>query len=300
VRKRESDLEGWTCVRPRRRRGQRLDQDKTIMNSLTNTGTNKTTTCYVNNLPEDVGQREVERMFERWGKVVDVYIAKKRNKMGKFFGFVRYVNVKDEKWLENQLRDIWLGSYKVWVNNSKFERPFKKHQHGGINKEAGGSEYRCKERTNSNNNNNTKNAKNNARRGHNARREGKSYAEAIQIKTVQKKEATRYVEREVCSTKEGTEISIVIKEDEMMWAKQGFVGIVRNIEEIESLQQRIVDEGIMTVRVIPMGGEQVFLKVDENEDFSTLVKEEEDFFSANLFYSKGMGTKRCWRCKMKV
>lgn len=38
-------------------------------------------TCYVNNLPKDISEREMERAFERWEKVVDVYIARKTNRM---------------------------------------------------------------------------------------------------------------------------------------------------------------------------------------------------------------------------
>ncbi|MCH80824.1 hypothetical protein A2U01_0001598 [Trifolium medium] len=273
---RERDLEGWTCVRPRRRRGSRLDQDKAIKNSITNTGAVGSTTCYVNNLPEDVGQKEVERMFERWGKVVDVYIAKKRNKMGKVFGFVRYANVKDERWLESQLRDIWFGTYKVWVNISRFEKPNKKFQYGETSKEANGADTRKKEQRTTNVSNNTKNY---ARRGQSVRREGKTFAEAIQNKeTVQKKEVAQRDEIKVDSGMEGTSLSVTIKEEEMAWAKQGFVGFVRNIEEIDLLQQRMVDEGITTVRVIPMGGEKVFIKADENEDLKTLIREAENFF----------------------
>lgn len=43
--------------------------------------------------------------------------------MGKVFGFVRYGGVKNQAWLENQLKDIWFGSYKSWVNISRFARP---------------------------------------------------------------------------------------------------------------------------------------------------------------------------------
>lgn len=33
----------------------------------------------------EISAREVERKFERWGRVVDVYIARRRNNMGIFF-----------------------------------------------------------------------------------------------------------------------------------------------------------------------------------------------------------------------
>ena len=42
--------------------------------------------------------------------------------MGICFRFLRYTSIKGEEWLEKQLRDVWFGSYKVWVNISRFAR----------------------------------------------------------------------------------------------------------------------------------------------------------------------------------
>lgn len=43
------------------------------------------------------------------------------------------------------------------------------------------------------------------------------------------------------------------------------------------MQQRMVEEGIVTVKPIPMGVEKVFLKVDEEEDFKEVVKDSASF-----------------------
>lgn len=59
-------------------------------------------------------------------------------------------------------------------------------------------------------------------------------------------------------------IHITISEEELKWAKNGFVGCVRNFEDIPLLQQKLTDEGIATVKIIPLGGEKVFLKIDES------------------------------------
>ncbi|CAI8603184.1 unnamed protein product [Vicia faba] len=117
---RENVKDGWTFVSPRRRRMRRPARNR---NDKTDIDNKETITCYVNNLPEDISEREMERTFERWGKVIDVYIASKRNKMGKIFGFIRYGGIQDATWIEEQLKDIWFGSYKVWVNVSRFSRP---------------------------------------------------------------------------------------------------------------------------------------------------------------------------------
>lgn len=56
----ERECDRWTIVSPRIRRRNIRDQDKTDKD--------KTTTCYVNNLPEDNNKKEVERVFEKWEK----------------------------------------------------------------------------------------------------------------------------------------------------------------------------------------------------------------------------------------
>lgn len=44
----------------------------------------------------------------------------------------------------------------------------------------------------------------------------------------------------------------------------------------------MADEGITTIKVIPLGGEKVILIVDDNEDFKSLLKDFESFFINNL------------------
>ncbi|MCH79669.1 transcription factor PIF1-like [Trifolium medium] len=286
TRESERKSEPWTYVSPRRRRASRRNQDKTGNKGTTTTNSDGTTTCYVNNLPEDIGEKEVERMFERWGNVVDVYIAKKRNKAGRVFGFVRYVAVKDERWLEEQLQDIWFGSYKVWVNISRYGRPQEKVFNRYHNAEEKLQAHRKREVVN-----------NQAQPVHHVpgrqsvRIQGKTYVEATR-NTGERRNSQAKKHREENQgekqrlqkegqeggDKEGGGMQITIKEEEMEWAKRGFVGFVRNIEEIYVIQQRLEEEGIKSVRVIPMGGDRVFMKVDEEEDMRMLVKDSEQVF----------------------
>lgn len=130
-------------------------------------------TCYVNNLPIDITELEVERFFAKWGRVADVYIAKRTNKMGRFSGFVRFNGVDDKEWLEEQLKDIWFGSYKVRVNISKYaraERNVRKNVRD-ITKRKIERNYEPQMEHEIRNKN------------HNKRREGISYADAIRNKS---------------------------------------------------------------------------------------------------------------------
>jgi hypothetical protein len=223
----------------------------------------------------------MERMFERWGKVVDVYIAKKRNKTGRFFGFV------NEKWLEDQLRDVWFGSYKAWVNISRYAKPYRKENKTRQNR--GEQRQVNNPRMKTRNNNHTKTEKDLQKR-QSFRREGETYVEAMrngEATTSQNKEAMqggrqRTKKEDKVSQAEGeresTGLAITINGEEMAWAKNGYVGLVRNIEEVQMIQTKLEEEGITTVKAIPMGGERIFLKAVENEDFRSLVKESEQIF----------------------
>jgi hypothetical protein len=288
VRETERESDQWTYVSPRRKRVSRLDRGKADNNKTTTASSDRTTTCYVNNLPEDISEKEMARTFERWGNVVDVYIAKKRNKAGRIFGFVRYEEVRNEKWLEDRLKDVWFGSYKVWVNISKYGR----HQNKNFRRQhkvekAQGSRKKIQ-------GNNYTNRDQKFRQGQSIRKEGMTYAEATTntpgkrntevrrreglTQNIEDIQEDRQRSHRAGVGKEDTGLSITINEEEMVWAKQGYVGFVKKVEEIHLIQHRLEEEGINSVKVIPMGGERVFLKANENEDFRMLVNESQQVF----------------------
>ncbi|GKV49952.1 hypothetical protein SLEP1_g56673 [Rubroshorea leprosula] len=53
--------------------------------------------------------------FQECGKVVDMFVPRKRDNWGKHFGLVRMEGVQDVKQVEERLNRIWLGSYKLRV-----------------------------------------------------------------------------------------------------------------------------------------------------------------------------------------
>lgn len=112
IREGESNKTCWTVVRSKRRRAGGPKHLRTGYYGVPH--------CYVNNLPQDIKEIEIVKLFERWGKISDIYIARKRNRLGIFFPFVRSEGVKDEERIESKMKEIWFGSYKLWVNTSKF------------------------------------------------------------------------------------------------------------------------------------------------------------------------------------
>lgn len=51
-----------------------------------------------------------------------MYIPPKRDKFGKMFGFVKFKDVRNTKILEEELRKIWIGSFRLRVNLQKYQR----------------------------------------------------------------------------------------------------------------------------------------------------------------------------------
>ncbi|KAL5171309.1 hypothetical protein HKD37_11G032808 [Glycine soja] len=71
------------------------------------------TTFYFSRFPEGMMEKDLWRIFQKWGK----------NKLGHRFGFVRFKGVMDEQRLERQLdNNIFIDGVKVFVNRPKFER----------------------------------------------------------------------------------------------------------------------------------------------------------------------------------
>ena len=50
---------------------------------------------YVTNFPSHFTRCELWKTCDRFGSVVDVFIAKRKSKAGKMFGFVRFTKVED-------------------------------------------------------------------------------------------------------------------------------------------------------------------------------------------------------------
>ncbi|WJX17882.1 hypothetical protein P8452_07743 [Trifolium repens] len=74
-------------------------------------------------------------------------------------------------------------------------------------------------------------------------------------------------------------LSFETNEEDRAWARKGLIGLVKHVDEVPLLQQKILDIGITTVKIIPMGGRKVFLQPVEDEDLSELIKDAEEFFN---------------------
>lgn len=101
--------EGWTKVEGRRR-----NQN------------GKVATLFFTHFPEDFDEKRMWGFFNRWGKVVDVYIPRKRNKEGRRFGFLRMEGVLDTTELARKIDQMYIGDMKLYVNVPRFEKDHSK------------------------------------------------------------------------------------------------------------------------------------------------------------------------------
>nr|KAJ0194119.1 hypothetical protein LSAT_V11C800404340 [Lactuca sativa] len=79
-------------------------------------------TDFVTNFPNDLVENDLWHLFEEFGKIADVYIARKLSKNGRKFAFVIYLNAFDGDRLEKRLAYIWAGSFHLFVSVAKFKR----------------------------------------------------------------------------------------------------------------------------------------------------------------------------------
>ncbi|MCI44762.1 endonuclease/exonuclease/phosphatase family protein, partial [Trifolium medium] len=82
----------------------------------------ETTSFFFTNFPEGTLVMELWKLFAKYGRVGEVYIPNKLDIRGNKFGFVKFKEVKEVEELSNNLEDVWIGSYKLRINLSRFGR----------------------------------------------------------------------------------------------------------------------------------------------------------------------------------
>ncbi|GKV47542.1 hypothetical protein SLEP1_g54439 [Rubroshorea leprosula] len=79
------------------------------------------TPYFFTNFPEYWTYADMWRTFLQFGRVYDIYSPNRRSRNGSRFGFVRFLEVKDRRELEQQLDQIWVNDMKLWVNRPRYD-----------------------------------------------------------------------------------------------------------------------------------------------------------------------------------
>jgi hypothetical protein len=80
------------------------------------------TSFYFTNFPDDIKAADLWSKFARYGRVGEVYIPDKRDKQGRRFGFVKYRDIVDAREQLDLISNIWVGSFRLRVNLSRFAK----------------------------------------------------------------------------------------------------------------------------------------------------------------------------------
>ncbi|GJY70046.1 RNA-directed DNA polymerase, eukaryota [Tanacetum coccineum] len=78
---------------------------------------------FVTNFPDTFGYRDLWKLCESYGKVIDVFIPNRLSKAGKRFAFVRFIKVSDMERLIGNLCTLWVGRFHLHANAVRYERP---------------------------------------------------------------------------------------------------------------------------------------------------------------------------------
>lgn len=209
-----------------------------------------TTPYFFTNFPDDFGNSEMWKVIYKWGKVWDIYIPKKRDKLGKKYGFVKFKDVNNVKVLEKQLDSIWIGSYRLIVNLAKFDR---RQEKVSPTVPRLGPHFSLQ--------------------GGNCVRNGSSYANVVSVG----KEGTKGTNYKALNAQEKDEwkgLTFNVPEEDMGWLEGTFVGEAHDVESSLHMQDNIHSEGIFSINAVPLGGNFVLLLVVGTEDFLNIARED--------------------------
>ncbi|KAL4570731.1 hypothetical protein LXL04_026392 [Taraxacum kok-saghyz] len=81
------------------------------------------TSFYVNNLPGDTFRKELWAPCAAIGKLVDIYIAGRKDASGSFFAFIRYENPSNPEEVVQRLNEVNCRGRKLTANIAKRKRP---------------------------------------------------------------------------------------------------------------------------------------------------------------------------------
>ncbi|CAI9273422.1 unnamed protein product [Lactuca saligna] len=77
---------------------------------------------FISNTPNETNKESLITIFQNFGKLVDIYIAHKKDNKAYNFGFVRLWGIDNKEKVEKAMDGIRCGSKKLKVNIAKFKR----------------------------------------------------------------------------------------------------------------------------------------------------------------------------------
>lgn len=303
------------CINQLAGRGPRLNEnsdrlneneDRLKENSEVALGTafKRHVTFYFTNFPAYMSNFYLRKGFEVCGILEDVYVARKRNRLGEPYGFVKFSNVRDVDKMTKALNAVWFGQFRVRASVAKFdrnapgaERRVEEEQVSlskGVGEKQDGHKTIIRQATSQGGDLTTKHKEAEPVGGStgitSSEKEGSGVhvgdivlnlenfkRQDVQSDGVQhlKKHVPKYsaLPSEAAKGKESCSMFLRnyrSKPEDTQWANKGLVATVNNGEAIPVVETRISDAGFSDLVIIPMGADKVFIRREGGDALDTV------------------------------
>ncbi|XP_058734175.1 uncharacterized protein LOC131605900 [Vicia villosa] len=201
--------------------------------------------------------RDLLMEFKELGDIEEVFIPPKKDKFGRRYGFVRFLNVKDEVLLATKLDNVVLEGRKIFANLPRFSRGKEesvdtaKKNHPGVKKVF----------------------KNNSSIGFGGTVKGRTYADATLRRSGVLREETQ-VPRS---------LSYQPNNEELTQYSKAFTGRIREPEKMNDIKKIFHEEGIFNIRVTSLGPNFCLMEDLVGGDVETFIEERKSWWSQWLW-----------------
>jgi len=94
------------------------------------------TSFFFSNFPPDFIEVDMWKVFQRWGRVSDIFISRRLNIKRQRFRFVRFMGVQNVRELEKSLSSVWIETWKVIVNRPKYNKTVETSKEWNVKQKA--------------------------------------------------------------------------------------------------------------------------------------------------------------------
>ncbi|GAU19085.1 hypothetical protein TSUD_79070 [Trifolium subterraneum] len=252
-------------------------------------------TFYFTNFPAQLSRFYLRKGFEVCGMLEDVYVAKKLNKFGAPYGFIKFSNVRDVNKLSKALNVVYFGHFRVRARVERFDRNVATEERSSGRVKVS-HKVRCIGPEEVANLVEEGKASVVPAKGGTGTTEDVWVGDiVVRIGTPQEPTARKdaQVQEAGLILRMPSASSGVVKEkddrilmrnfrtmpDDVLWAQNGLVATIINGEAVPVVQNRITDAGFHDLLIIPMGAEKVFIRSTAGADVLTIVNSAKDFFT---------------------
>ncbi|XP_029125646.1 uncharacterized protein LOC114915299 [Cajanus cajan] len=209
-----------------------------------------------------IGFKEVElwKIFQKYGSVKEVFVAQRKNKWGREYGFVRFAGVTDAMALADQLDKIVIGNNKMHVNIPKYRRwEWRRTEHKAKTERNGGKQRHYKPNFVSN---------------------GKTYAQVLKQNggrnQVWKEVRDGGVEKD---DEQWKGYDVKVEEKNNVWLESSWVGRMLDLSLFDKIQETVVPYESRDIKLRYLGDDLVLITGLDEETIKERLHEEDGCLS---------------------